>query len=94
MRIFYAFGLQNTHYGSLLQNYAHEKVHEHHISSDLSEGSDEFAHFARIKKVLPEGSDFDNVFFFLLDEVASVLPISLIGLYKVMTKMPKMQKYR
>ena len=42
-------------------------VHEHH-KSDLSEGSDEFAHFARIQKVLPEGSDFDNVFF-LVDEV-------------------------
>ena len=25
-RIFYAFGLKNTHYGSLLQNYAHEKI--------------------------------------------------------------------
>ena len=37
-------------------------VHEHH-KSDLSEGSDEFAHFARIQKVLPEGSYFDNVFF-------------------------------
>ena len=35
-------------------------VHEHH-KSDLSEGSDEFAHFARIQKVLPEGSDFDNI---------------------------------
>ena len=43
-------------------------VHEHH-KSDLSDGSDEFAHFARIQKVLPEGSDFDNVFFFLVDEV-------------------------
>ena len=43
-------------------------VHEHH-KSDLSEGSHEFAHFVRIQKVLPEGSDFDNVFFFLVDEV-------------------------
>ena len=42
-------------------------VHEHH-KSDLSEGSDEFVHFARIQKVLPEGSDFDSVFF-LVDEV-------------------------
>ena len=42
-------------------------MHVHH-KSDLSEGSDEFAHFARIQKVLPEG-DFDNViFFFLVDE--------------------------
>ena len=37
-------------------------MHVHH-KSDLSEGSDEFAHFARIQKVLPRGSDFDNVFF-------------------------------
>ena len=37
-------------------------MHVHH-KSDLSEGSDEFAHFARIQKVLPEGLDFDNVFF-------------------------------
>ena len=29
-------------------------IHVHH-KSDLSEGSDEFAHFARIQKVLPEG---------------------------------------
>ena len=29
-------------------------MHVHH-KSDLSEGSDEFAHFARIQKVLPEG---------------------------------------
>ena len=45
-------------------------MHVHH-KSNLSEGSDEFAHFARIQKVLPEGSDFDNVFFvffFLVDE--------------------------
>ena len=42
-------------------------VHEHH-KSDLSEGSDKFAHFARIQKVLSQGSDFDNVFF-LVDEV-------------------------
>ena len=40
-------------------------MHEHH-KSDLSEGSDEFAHFPRIQKVLPEGSDFDV--FFLVDE--------------------------
>ena len=42
-----------------------------HRKSDLSEGSDEFAHFALIQKVLPEGTDFDNVFlfvFFLVDE--------------------------
>ena len=41
-------------------------MHVHH-KSDLSEGSDEFVHFARIQKVLPEGSDFDNFFcsFFL-----------------------------
>ena len=40
------------------------------LKSDLSEGSDEFAHFARIQKALPEGSDFDNVFlfFFLVNE--------------------------
>ena len=37
-------------------------MHEHH-KSDLSECSDEFAYFARIQKVLPEGLDFDNVFF-------------------------------
>ena len=37
-------------------------MHEHH-KSDHSEGSDEIAHFARIQKVLQEGSDFDNVFF-------------------------------
>ena len=37
-------------------------MHEHH-KSDLSEGSGEFAHFGRIQKVLPEGSDFDNAFF-------------------------------
>ena len=43
-------------------------VHEHH-KSDLSEDSDEFAHFARIQKVLLEGSAFDNVFFFLVDKV-------------------------
>ena len=43
-------------------------VHEHH-KSELSEGSDEFAHFARIQKILPEWSDFDNVFVFLVDEV-------------------------
>ena len=42
-------------------------MHEH-LKSDLSEGSDEFAHFARIQKVLPEGSDFDVVFFSLVDE--------------------------
>ena len=45
-------------------------MHVHH-KSDLSEGSDEFAHFARIQKVLPEGSDFGNGFFvvfFLVDE--------------------------
>ena len=36
-------------------------MHVHH-KSDLSEGSDEFAHFARIQKVLPEGSDFDGFF--------------------------------
>ena len=39
-------------------------MHELH-KSDLSEGSDEFAHFPWIQKVLPEGSDFDNVFFCL-----------------------------
>ena len=37
-------------------------MHEHH-KSDLSDASDEFAHFARIQKVLPERSDFDKVFF-------------------------------
>ena len=42
-------------------------MHVHH-KSDHSEGSDEFAYFTQIKKVLPEGADFDNVFFFLIDE--------------------------
>ena len=46
-------------------------MHVHH-KSDLSEGSDEFAHFARIQKVCQRGSDYDNVFFvfcfFLVDE--------------------------
>ena len=45
-------------------------VHEHH-KSDLSEGSDEFAHFARIQKVLP-GSDFDNVFFSKLMKLETI----------------------
>ena len=43
-----------------------------HPKSDLSEGSDEFAHFARIQKVLPEGvrlwERFFFFFFFLVDE--------------------------
>ena len=47
-------------------------MHVHH-KSDLSEGSDEFAHFMRIQKVLPEGvrlwQRFFFVFcFFLVDE--------------------------
>ena len=46
-------------------------MHVHH-NSDLSEGSGEFVLFTRIQIVLPEGSDFDNVFFvvvfFLVDE--------------------------
>ena len=45
-------------------------MHVHH-KSDLSEGSDEFAHFARIQKVLPEGvrlwQRFFLFFFFLVD---------------------------
>ena len=47
-----------------------------HHKSDLSEGSDDFAHFARIQKVLPEGVRlrqrffffFFFFFFFLVDE--------------------------
>ena len=43
-----------------------------HHKSDLSEGSDEFAHFARIQKVLPEGVRLWQCFFFccffLIDE--------------------------
>ena len=35
-------------------------IHVHHKSVH-SEGSDEFTHLARIQKVLPEGSAFDNV---------------------------------
>ena len=46
-------------------------MHVHH-KSDLSEGSDEFAHFARIQKVLPEGGRLWQRFFFccffLVDE--------------------------
>ena len=45
-------------------------MHVHH-KSDLSEGSDEFAHFARIQKVLPEGVRLWQPFFvvfFLVDE--------------------------
>ena len=46
-------------------------MHVHH-KSDLSEGSDEFAHFAWIQKVLPEGvrlwQRFFVVVFFLVDE--------------------------
>ena len=52
-------------------------MHEHH-KSDLSEGSDEFAHFAQIQKVLPEGSDFDNVFF-LVDEGRDDQNTTIIG---------------
>ena len=43
-------------------------MHVHH-KSDLSEGSDEFAHFARIQKVSPEGSDFDNIFFMVVEGI-------------------------
>ena len=43
-----------------------------HQKSDLSEGSDEFAHFARIQKVLPLGVRLWQrlffVVFFLVDE--------------------------
>ena len=53
-------------------------VHEHH-KPDLSEGSDEFAHFARIQKVLPEGSDFDKVFFFFLVDVVRDDPNTTIS---------------
>ena len=45
-------------------------MHVYH-KSDLSEGSDEFAHFARIQKVLPEGVRLWQRFFccfFLVDE--------------------------
>ena len=46
-------------------------MHVHH-KADLSEGSDVFAHFARIQKVLPEGvrlwQRFFFVVFFLVDE--------------------------
>ena len=47
-------------------------MHVHH-KSDLSEGSDESAHFARIQKVLSEGVRlwqrfFFCLFFFLVDE--------------------------
>ena len=45
-------------------------MHVHH-KSDLSEGSDEFAHFARIQKVVPEGVRLWQHFFvvfFLVDE--------------------------
>ena len=38
-------------------------MHVHH-KSDLSEGSDEFAHFARIQKVLPEGVRLWQRFFY------------------------------
>ena len=41
-------------------------MHVHH-KSDLSEGSDEFAHFARIQKALPEGPTL-TTFFFLVNE--------------------------
>ena len=40
-------------------------MHLHH-KSDLSEGSDEFAHFAGSRLFCQRGSDFDNVFFLLL----------------------------
>ena len=43
-------------------------MHVHH-KSDLSEGSIEFAHFARIQKVLPEGSDFENAFFVVFSKL-------------------------
>ena len=40
--------------------------------SSISGDADEFAHFARIQKVLPEGSDFEGFFlfvcFFLVDK--------------------------
>ena len=39
-------------------------MHVRHHKLDLSEGSDEFAHFVLIQKFCQRGSDFDNIFFF------------------------------
>ena len=51
-------------------------MHVHH-KSDLSEGSDEFAHFARIQKVLPEGVRLWQRFFvvFFLVDGETVVPM-------------------
>ena len=43
-------------------------MHVHH-KSDLSEGSDEFAHFARVQKVLPEGVRLWQRFFVVFSQL-------------------------